>query len=123
MSQIVKKEYKFKLIYLEDRGTTDLIKLIFKFASKTYDDVQIKHSEVNLYKKFMLFESLPVLILNESLSGDEIRLSQTNTICRFLGSYFNLNGQNEIEAYFCDMISKYKNLKEFNIISNLIKNS
>lgn len=102
----LKKDYKFKLIYLEDRGNTDLIKLIFAFSGKSYDDVQIKQTEVNLYKKFMLFESLPVLIINDDLNkNDEVKLSQTNTICRFLGNYFNLNGQNHMETYFCDMIS------------------
>lgn len=110
MSQLAKKDYRFKLIYLEDRGTTDLIKLLFKFAGKTYEDVQIKHSEVNLYKKFMLFESLPVLIIVDNNNENEIRLSQTNAICRFLGHHLSLNGQNEIEACLCDMISNKMNI-------------
>ena len=67
-----KKDYKFKLIYLEDRGNVDLIKLIFTFADKPYDDIQIKQTEVNLYKKFMLFESLPVLIINENFNSTDI---------------------------------------------------
>jgi hypothetical protein len=66
-----KKDYEFKLIYLEDRGNVDLIKLIFTFAGKPYDDIQIKHTEVDSYKKFMLFESLPVLIINENLNSKD----------------------------------------------------
>jgi hypothetical protein len=105
MSESKNKKYKFKLIYLEDRGNIDLIKLIFAFAGKEYENIQIKQTEINLYKKFMLFESLPVLIIANDDNNDEIRLAQSNTICRFLAYNFNLNGLNEIDAFVCDMIS------------------
>ena len=96
-----KKSYKFKLIYFEDRGAADLVKLLFAYAEFAYEDVQIKQSEWNSYKSFMPFEQLPVLVIN-----DEIRIAPTNTICRFLASCFSLNGNNEIELITCDMISE-----------------
>ncbi len=82
-----KQTDKFKLLYFEDRGSADLIKLIFTIAEQNYESVQIKQSEWNAYKSFMPFEQLPVLIIN-----DDIRIAQTNTICRFLANLFNLEG-------------------------------
>ncbi len=98
--------YKFKLLYFEDRGSADLIKLIFSVSSQVYEPVQIKQAEWNLYRTFMPFEQLPVLVLN-----DTVRIAQTNTICRFLATKFSLNGSNEIEAIHCDMVNEQ--LKDF----------
>lgn len=91
--------YRFKLIYFDDRGKADLIKLIFACASNTFEDIKIKQSEWSLYKSFMPFEQLPVLIVN-----DQMKIAQTNTICRFLANYFGLNGSNDLESIMCDMI-------------------
>lgn len=86
--QINKHSYKFKLLYFEDRGSADLIKLLFSIADQQYDSVQIKQSEWSTYKPFMPFEQLPVLVIN-----DDIRIAQTNAICRFLANLFNLEGK------------------------------
>ncbi len=93
--------FRFKLLYFEDRGSADLIKLLFSISKQSYEPVQIKLSEWNVYRTFMPFEQLPVLVLN-----DTIRIAQTNTICRFLAGKFNLNGSNEIEAVQCDMVNE-----------------
>ena len=53
MAQANRKTYRFKLIYFEERGSVDLIKLLFKLANEPYEDVQIKVSEWNAYKVFM----------------------------------------------------------------------
>lgn len=87
MSNTVRKNYKFKLLYFEDRGSADLIRLMFAVAQHHYEPIQIKLSEWNHYRAFMPFEQLPVLVLN-----DDIRIAQTNSICRFLASYFKLSG-------------------------------
>ena len=94
-----KKSYKYKLIYFEDRGKADLVKLLLYLSKQEYEDIQIKQVDWNHYKAFMPFEQLPVLIIN-----DECKLAQTNTICRFLAAQFNLNGDNELENVMCDMI-------------------
>jgi len=52
--------YKFKLIYFEDRGKADLIKLLFYLGKQEYEDVQIKQTDWNNFKTFMPFEQLPV---------------------------------------------------------------
>ena len=39
--------YKFKLIYFEDRGKADLIKLLFFLGKQVFEDVQIKQTEWN----------------------------------------------------------------------------
>lgn len=83
-----KKSYKYNLLYFEDRGSADLIKLLFYFANQPFEGIQIKQNEWNHYRSFMPFEQLPVLVLN-----DQIRIAQTNTICRFLAKQFNLNGK------------------------------
>ncbi len=101
MTQLNKNSYKFKLLYFEDRGSADLIKLLFAYANQPYDDVQIKPSDWNTYKVFLPFEQLPCLILN-----DETHITTTNAICRFLANYLHLNGSNEIENSKCDMVNE-----------------
>nr|QUF59402.1 glutathione S-transferase GSTS5 [Brachionus angularis] len=90
---------KFKLIYFEERGKSDLIKLLLSYLNQTYEDIKIKPNDWNYYKCYMPFESLPVLVIN-----DNLKLCQAITISRFLAKHFNLNGSNEIEAIECDMI-------------------
>nr|UOU03294.1 glutathione S-transferase sigma 5 [Brachionus rubens] len=90
---------KFKLIYFEDRGKADLIKLLFAYSNQSYEDVQIKPLEWNFYKSLMPFEQLPVLIVN-----DEIKIAQAITIARYLANKLNLNGSNDTESILCDMV-------------------
>lgn len=94
-----RKIYRFKLIYSEDRGKADLIKLIFFFKNQIYEDLQIKQADQIFYSNFMPFEELPVLIID-----DEFKIAQVNSICRFLAKYFDLDGGNEIEKVMCDMV-------------------
>lgn len=109
--------YRLKLLYFEDRGNADLIKLLFSISDQPFESVQIKQSEWNSYKSFMPFEQLPVLVIN-----DDIRIAQTNTICRFLANLFKLEGCNNIEKSQSDMVNEQlkecadytvKNLHEF----------
>jgi glutathione S-transferase len=92
---VPRKTYKFKLLYFEDRGTADLVRLIFAVAQHQYEAVKIKQSEWNHFRMFMPFEQLPVLLLN-----DEIRIAQTNSICRFLASYFNMSGIGFVQQFY-----------------------
>ena len=93
---------KYKLIYSEDRGKADIIKLLFAYVKQPYEDVQIKSSDWLAYKAFMPFEQLPVLIVNDG----ELKLAQVSTICRFLAKRFQLDGANETENIVCDMVSE-----------------
>jgi glutathione S-transferase len=93
------KNYKFKLIYFEDRGRADLIKLLFSIVNCPYEDVKISPIDWNHYKTFMPFEQLPVLIIN-----NETKIAQATTICRFLANQFKLNGTNELDNIMCDMV-------------------
>ena len=99
--------YKFKLIYFEDRGKADLIKLLFYLGKQTYEAIQIKQTEWTYYKSFMPFEQLPVLIINE-----DFKLAQPNTICRFLANILKLNGKTELNiAYINSFREKFKTFK------------
>jgi glutathione S-transferase len=91
--------YRFKLIYSEDRGKADLIKLIFSIKNQIYEDIKIKQADQNFYNNYMPFEELPVLIID-----DEFKIAEVNSICRFLAKYFDLDGDNEIEKVMCDMV-------------------
>lgn len=92
-------ENRFKLMYSEDRGKADLIKLLLAYANKSYEDFKIKPAEWNYYKSFMPFEQLPVLIID-----DKIQIAQATTIARFLAKKFNLQGSSDIESTLCDMV-------------------
>nr|AIT99309.1 glutathione S-transferase sigma 8 [Brachionus koreanus] len=92
-------ETRFKLMYSEDRGKADLIKLILAYLNQSYEDFKIKPSEWNYYKSFMPFEQLPVLIID-----DKVRIAQATTIARFLAKKFNLHGTSDIESALCDMV-------------------
>ncbi len=101
VQQQQKINQKYKLVYSEDRGKADIIKLLFAYVKQPYEDVQIKSSDWQAYKTFMPFEQLPVLIIN-----DELKLAQVSTICRFLGKRFQLEGINETDSIMCDMVSE-----------------
>lgn len=90
---------RYKLIYFEDRGKTDLIKLLFAVAGQSYEDIQIKPTEWSQYKPYMPFEQLPVLVIN-----DQLKISQPGVICRYLAQELRLNGDSKEEAVMCDMI-------------------
>lgn len=92
-------ENRLKLIYSEDRGKADLIKLILAYSNQSYEDFKIKPAELNYYKSFMPFEQLPVLIID-----DKIRIAQMTTIARFLAKKFNLIGSGDVETALCDMV-------------------
>nr|AYN44501.1 glutathione S-transferase S5 [Brachionus rotundiformis] len=92
-------EIRFKLMYLEDRGKADLIKLLFAYLNQTYEDFRIKPTEWNYYKSFMPFEQLPVLLVD-----DTVQIAQATTIGRFLAKKFNLQGKDDIESTLCDMV-------------------
>jgi glutathione S-transferase len=91
--------YKLKLLYIEDRGKTDLIRLILSYANQDYESVRIKTTEWSQYKPYMPFEQLPVLVVDDSL-----KISQPIVICRFLAKCFQLNGLNDFESIQCDMV-------------------
>lgn len=95
----LKKRYKLKLIYFEDRGKIDLIKLLLDTTGQSYEDVRINPTEFNQYRGLMPFEQLPVLMID-----DELKLSQEITICRFIANNAYLTGANDIESIMCDMV-------------------
>ena len=90
---------KLKLIYFEDRGKTDLIKLILSLANQPYEDIQIKPTEWSQYKPYMPFEQVPVLVVN-----DTNMIAQPMIICRYLAQLFRLNGSSDLESIMCDMV-------------------
>nr|QVK45613.1 glutathione S transferase [Brachionus paranguensis] len=92
-------ENRFRLMYSEDRGKADLIKLLFAYSNQVYEDFKIKPAEWNYYKSYTPFEQLPVLIVDE-----KIQIAQATTIARFLAKKFNLQGSDDIESTMCDMI-------------------
>lgn len=92
-------ENRLKLIYTEDRGKADLIKLLLAYSKQPYEDFKIKPAEFNYYKSFMPFEQVPVLIID-----DKIRIAQMTTIARFLAKKFSLVGSSDVESTLCDMV-------------------
>jgi glutathione S-transferase len=95
---------KYKLLYFNERGKADLIKLILALSNEDYEDVQIKSHEWNFYKSWIPFEQLPALVIN-----NEFTITHLNTICRYLAKSHNLNGSNDYENVMCDMIFEQLN--------------
>jgi glutathione S-transferase len=102
---------KLRLIYLEERGKTDLIKMILSVGGQCYEDIQIKPTEWTAFSPYMPFEQLPVLLVN-----DEFKLAQPTVICRYLARLLRLSGSNEEESIACDMIvEQLRELIDFSI--------
>jgi glutathione S-transferase len=101
---------KYKLVYIDERGKADLIKLILKIVNEDFEDVQIKLHEWSFYKSWIPFENLPSLVVN-----NEFTITHLNTICRYLAKVHELNGSNDYETVMCDMI--VEQLKECNDIT------
>ena len=57
-----RKIYRFKLIYSEDRGKADLIKLIFFLKNQIYEDLQIKQAD-QIFYSIITFQSEKIIII------------------------------------------------------------
>jgi glutathione S-transferase len=102
---------KLRLIYLEERGKTDLIKMILAVGGQQYEDIQIKPTEWAAFSPYMPFEQLPVLLVNE-----ELKLAQPTIICRYLARLLRLSGATEDDSITCDMVvEQLRELIDFSI--------
>lgn len=70
---------------------------IFAAAAKEYQDIRIERDQWNEMKKNLPF-GVPYLEM------DDFKLSQSNTIARFLARRFGLAGKNELEEAKADMV-------------------
>ncbi|CAL8089294.1 unnamed protein product [Orchesella dallaii] len=90
---------KYKLTYFNAKGFAEPIRLIFANAGVQYEDNRIEREDWPTLKNTFPWGQLPVLQF-----GDKT-LSQSNTICRFLGRKFNLTGSNDWEAARVDELA------------------
>jgi len=88
----------YELIAFNSRGRAETIRLIFAAAGVDYEDVRVESDQWPTMKPSTPFGQLPVLKV------DEIQLSQTNAIARYLGRKFNLAGKTELDQARGDMI-------------------
>jgi len=90
--------HQYKLIYFNARERGEYIRYIFEQAGVKYDQQVIQFDEWPKYKKEMPLGTVPVL------EFDGKKLGQSTSIARFLANKFNLNGKNEWDAAFSDML-------------------
>lgn len=90
---------QLKLIYFEERGKIDLIKLLLACIEQPYEDIRVNQAELSTYQPLAPFNQLPLLIIN-----DQHRISQEISICRYLAQVGGLTGANLIQSTTCDMI-------------------
>ncbi|CAL8089297.1 unnamed protein product [Orchesella dallaii] len=90
---------KYKLTYFNVKAVAEPIRLILAYGGVQYEDNRIEQEDWPAVKNTFPWGQLPVLQF-----GDRT-LSQSNTICRFLGRKFNLNGSNDWEAARVDELA------------------
>jgi len=71
---------------------------MFAEAGVEYEDVRIEQADWPAEKSKTPFGSMPVLTV------DGQWLAQSGAICRYLAAKFNLLGDSDVSAAFCDMI-------------------
>jgi len=95
---------KYKLTYFDLEARGELIRLIFTVAKVKYEDHRVSFDEWPQIKPKMPFQQLPVLYID-----DNPPLTQSGAIEKYLASIYGLNGDNELEAAYIEMITNQIN--------------
>lgn len=86
----------YKLIYFDNTGKAEAIRMIFAYAKIPFDDERILRAEWDKFKSTTPLGQLPVLEI------DGRRMTQSTPISRYLASFTNLAGKNNEENYEID---------------------
>uniref|UniRef100_A0A914V039 glutathione transferase n=1 Tax=Plectus sambesii TaxID=2011161 RepID=A0A914V039_9BILA len=89
---------KYRLLYFDDRGRGEPIRLLFHMSGETFEDVRIAHEDWPEFRSKTPLGQLPVL------ECDGKQLIQTKAICRYLAKSFRLAGRNMADAAACDVV-------------------
>jgi len=95
---------KYKLTYFDLEARGELIRLIFAAAKVEYEDHRISLDEWPKFKSNFPFKQLPVLYID-----DNPPLAQSGAIEKYLASIYGLNGGNELEAAYIEMMTSQIN--------------
>ncbi|CAI4232751.1 unnamed protein product [Auanema sp. JU1783] len=96
----------YKLNYFNGRGAAEVIRLIFKYAEKDFEDNRINRDDWPALKEgFSPFGQLPVLEV------DGKKLPQSFTIARYLAKQFGIAGKNAWDEAVVDSYAdQYKDM-------------
>lgn len=90
---------KYKLTYFDVYGRGELSRLIFAAAKVDFEDDRVTLEEWPKRKAEMPFNQLPVLYID-----DKPPLAQSGAMERYLATTYGLNGDNTLDAAYCEMI-------------------
>jgi len=90
---------EYKLTYFNGRGRAETSRLLFAAAGVAYEDNRIEREQWPGLKPTAPFGQLPILEV------DGVKLSQSNTIARFLARRFKLAGKTDLEQARADMLA------------------
>jgi len=88
----------YKLQYFNGRGRGEIPRLLLAAAGQKFEDVRIEQEDWPAEKGKTPFGSMPVLTV------DGKWLAQSGSVCRYLAAKFNLLGDSDISAAYCDMV-------------------
>jgi len=88
--------YKFQ--YFNGRARGEIPRLMFAEAGVPFEDIRVEQADWPKVKPTTPFGTMPILFI------DGEWLAQSGAICRYLASKFNLLGDSDKSAAFCDMI-------------------
>jgi len=89
-------DHKYKLVYFDARGLAEPIRWILAYKGITFEDHRIHHDDWKVHVKGYSWGKLPILFENE------LELTQSCSIARYLARRYKLDGNTEYEAHLCD---------------------
>jgi len=89
---------KYKLTYFDAYGKGEIIRILFAAAKVEFEDHRFKVEEWSTISKEMPFGTVPVLYI------DGKPLCQSGAIMRYIASKYGLNGADEKQAAYAEMI-------------------
>ena len=87
----------YQLTYFDmDGGRANPIRIAFHAAGIEFEDVRISFSEFMQARAGYRFNCVPVLRI------DDVVVTQSNAMCRYVGKLANLYPEDDLQAMYCD---------------------
>jgi glutathione S-transferase len=87
----------YQLTYFDmDGGRANPIRIAFHAAGIEFEDVRISFSEFMQARAGYRFNCVPVLRI------DDVVVTQSNALCRYVGKLANLYPEDDLQAMYCD---------------------
>jgi len=90
---------KYKLSYFDASGRAEVARLILSYAHEEFEDHRFSFEEWPKIKPETPFGMVPVLYI------DGIPLCESGAIIRYLANCNGLNGQNDLQKAYIEMIT------------------